>query len=84
MSTSLALAVYFIVWWVTLFAILPLRLGPQPPENERDPMADAAGAPYAPHVGRKFIVTTLVSALIFAVIYAVFAFKLIIISYTPQ
>ncbi|MGA7324825.1 MAG: DUF1467 family protein [Rhodomicrobium sp.] len=77
MSISLALAIYFIVWWVTLFAILPIRLGPQPPEGERDEFAEASGAPHAPHIGRKFLITTVVSTAIFAVIYVVFAFQLV-------
>ncbi len=83
MSTSLALDIYFIVWWVTLFAILPLRIGPQPEEGERDPIADASGAPYAPNIGRKFLVTTVVSAAIFAVIYVIIAFKLITLDDVP-
>jgi predicted secreted protein len=76
-SSSLALAIYFVTWWVVLFAVLPLRLGPQPKEGERDPFAEAAGAPSAPHIGRKFLITTLVSAIIFAAIYVAFAFKLV-------
>jgi predicted secreted protein len=83
MSISLALAVYFICWWVVLFAILPLRIGPQPPEGERDAIADAAGAPYAPNVGRKFILTTFVSAAVFAIIYAILAFQLVTLDNLP-
>jgi predicted secreted protein len=83
MSISLALAIYFICWWVVLFAVLPLRIGPQPPEGERDAMADAAGAPYAPNIGRKFIVTTVVSAAVFAVIYTIFAFQLVTLDNLP-
>jgi predicted secreted protein len=83
MSTSLALAIYFICWWVVLLAILPLKIGPQPPEGERDALADAAGAPYAPNIGRKFLLTTLVSTAIFAVIYAIFAFQLITLDGLP-
>jgi predicted secreted protein len=83
MSVSLALAIYFICWWIVLFAILPLRIGPQPKEGSSDPVADAAGAPHAPNVGRKFLLTTLVSAAIFAVIYAVFAFQLVTLDQLP-
>ncbi len=83
MSLSLALAIYFICWWVVLFAILPLRIGPQPPEGANDPLADAAGAPHAPNVARKFLLTTLVSTAVFAVIYAVIAFRLITLDNLP-
>jgi len=77
MSLSLAIAIYFICWWIVLFAILPLRIGPQPPEDARDPFADAAGAPYAPNLARKFLITTIVSLVLFAVIYALIAFELV-------
>jgi predicted secreted protein len=83
MSTSLALAIYFICWWIVLFAVLPLRIGPQAREGESDPFADAAGAPHAPNMGLKFLVTTIVSALIFAAIYAVFAFRLVTLDDVP-
>jgi predicted secreted protein len=77
MSSSLAIAIYFICWWIVLFAILPLRIGPQPPEGTRDPFADASGAPYAPNLARKFLITTIVSLGVFAVIYALIAYQLV-------
>ncbi|HZV21253.1 MAG TPA: DUF1467 family protein [Hyphomicrobiales bacterium] len=78
MSLTLAFAVYFICWWIALFAILPLQIGPKPDESRHDPFADAAGAPRAPNIGLKFLVTTIVSALIFAVIFAVVHFNLLV------
>jgi predicted secreted protein len=83
MSISLALATYFICWWVVLFAILPLKIGPQPAENERDPFADASGAPHAPNLARKFVITTIVSAIIFAAIYAIIALHLVSLDGLP-
>ena len=83
MSTSLAIAIYFICWWIVLFAILPLRLCPQAKPGEHDPFADAAGAPHSPNIALKFLITTLVSAVIFAAIYAVFAFNIITLDDFP-
>ena len=83
MSTSLAIAIYFICWWIVLFAILPLRIGPQPPEGARDPLADAAGAPYAPNLARKFLITTIVSLALFAVIYVVLTLQLVTLGSLP-
>ncbi len=83
MSIALALAVYFICWWIVLFAILPLRIGPQAKEGESDPFADASGAPRAPNIGLKFLVTTIVSAVIFAVIYAAISFNLVALDDLP-
>ena len=84
MSTSLAIAIYFICWWIVLFAILPLRIGPQPPEGAQDPLADAAGAPYAPNLARKFLITTIVSLGLFAVIYVMIAYQLVTLGSLPD
>ncbi len=83
MSFSLGLATYFICWWIVLFAVLPLQIGPPPSEAERDPMADASGAPYSPRLKTKFLITTVVSAALFAVIYAVLAFQLVTLDRLP-
>lgn len=74
MSTTLALAIYFVIWWVTLFAILPLRFGEGAEEDE---FTRASGAPPKPQLLIKFVLTTIVSAVIFAIVYAVIAYKLI-------
>jgi predicted secreted protein len=58
--------VYFLVWWVTLFAVLPLWVTPADPA---DP-GHAAGAPAQPRLLLKVAVTTAVSAVIWLVIYA--------------
>jgi predicted secreted protein len=83
MSTPFALATYFICWWVVLFAILPLKVGKQPENGERDSFAEAAGAPAAPNLGIKFLITTVVSAIIFAAIYAIVAYQLISLDDLP-
>jgi predicted secreted protein len=82
-NTSFALAIYFVVWWVVLFAILPLRIGPQPEAGTKDPFAEASGAPLAPNMLRKFLVTTIVAGVIFAVIYAVLTYHLITLDDIP-
>ena len=57
---------YVLVWWVTLFAVLPLWVSPADPG---DP-GHAAGAPKHPLMVRKVLVTTLVAAAIWLVIFA--------------
>ena len=77
MSVSLALAIYFITWWIVLFAILPLRFGREEHSDQPDRFAEASGAPSTPRLGLKFLITTIVAAVVFAAIYAVIAYKLI-------
>ena len=66
MSWVSGVAIYFVLWWVVLFAVLPW--GVRPPE-EREP-GMASGAPARPRIALKFLVTTLVSAVIFGGFYA--------------
>ena len=60
------IVVYFLVWWVTLFAVLPLWVTPADPG---DP-GYAAGAPARPRLLLKAWITTAVSAIIWLVIFA--------------
>jgi predicted secreted protein len=67
MSWFTGVVVYILVWWVTIFAVLPLWVTPSEPD---DP-GYAAGAPRQPLLLRKILVTTGVAAVIWVAIYAV-------------
>ncbi|HXC92118.1 MAG TPA: DUF1467 family protein [Stellaceae bacterium] len=67
MNWFTGLVVYVLVWWVTLFAILPLWVVPAEPGD----VGHTAGAPKQPRLLRKALVTTLVAAAIWLAIYAV-------------
>ena len=67
MSTPLAIAVYFTIWWVVLFAVLPFGVKSQHEAGVTDLPAGAdAGAPVAPMLLRKALWTTIISAVLFA------------------
>ena len=59
--------VYFLIWWVVLFAVLPW--GVQVPDNPEP--GHAPSAPINPHLALKFIVTTAVSAVIWVIVWYV-------------
>lgn len=59
-----AFAVYFILWWITLFAILPIGLRTQAEENEIVP-GSVESAPARFRGGRVVLLTTLVSGVIY-------------------
>ena len=65
MAWVTGIVVYVLVWWVTLFAVLPLWVTPAEPD---DP-GHAAGAPQRPRLLLKMAITTVVSALIWLAIY---------------
>ena len=63
---STLLAIYFVLWWVTLFLILPFGVRSQHEEGEGAPGTDP-GAPILARMGNKLIWTTIVSAVIFGI-----------------
>jgi predicted secreted protein len=57
------LAIYFVVWWVVLFAVLPFGVRTQDEEGEVT-LGTTRSAPSRPLLIRKAIVTTLVAAIL--------------------
>jgi len=68
MNLVFALAIYFVIWWIVLFAILPFGVTTQHDAGEVIP-GTAESAPIAPKLRPKLIATTIVSGIIFAVFY---------------
>ena len=76
MSIVTALAIYFIIWWLVLFAVLPFGVRSQQERGEVTPGSDP-GAPAIPRLARKLLWTTIVAAILFALGYVVYAYRLI-------
>ena len=72
MTLSVAIAVYFILWWVVFFAILPFGVRSQHEEPEMAAGTDP-GAPVRPRLLIKAVVTTVITAVIFGTGYGLFA-----------
>ena len=75
MPWPLALATYFTMWWVVLFAVLPFGVRSQAEAGGERPAGTDAGAPVAPRIGVKLLATTLVSAILFVAVYAFVAYE---------
>ena len=67
MNWLTGIVVYILVWWVTLFAILPLWVSPSEPGE----LGHAAGAPRRPLLGCKLALTTILAAIVWVGIYIV-------------
>ena len=76
MSIVTALAIYFIVWWLVLFAVLPFGVRSQQERGEVTPGSDP-GAPAIPRLARKLLWTTVVAGILFALGYVVYAYRLV-------
>jgi predicted secreted protein len=76
MPVTTAVAIFFLIWWVVLFAVLPWGIRSQHENGEIAPGTDP-GAPAIPNLGRKLIWTTIVSLVVFAACYVVYVERLV-------
>ena len=68
MSWVSILAIYFILWWVVLFAMLPFGLKTQDDDGEVT-LGTVSSAPKGSHMLGAVIRTTIVAGIIFAAFY---------------
>ena len=76
MGLASGLAIYFIIWWVVLFAVLPWGIRSQHEAGVVEDMADA-GAPVRPRLGLKALITTVVAGIIFAALWVCLEYRLV-------
>jgi predicted secreted protein len=74
MAISTAIAIYFLIWWLVLFAVLPWGVSAQ--GEDAVPGTDP-GAPRVPHLKSKLIWTTAIATVIFAAIAYIYINRLI-------
>lgn len=66
MSIVTLLAIYFLIWWVVLFAVLPWGASSAHELGREIEAGHAPSAPVKPLILRKIIATTLISMLVMA------------------
>jgi predicted secreted protein len=69
MNWLTGIIVYVLIWWITLFAVLPLWVTPAEPGD----VGYGTGAPQRPYLLRKLALTTSIAAVIWLAIYALVA-----------
>ncbi|ALA18898.1 MULTISPECIES: DUF1467 family protein [Chelatococcus] len=67
MTIATWLALYFIIWWTVLFAVLPFGVRSQVESGEVTSGTEP-GAPARPQLLRKVLATTVVSAIVLALV----------------
>jgi predicted secreted protein len=68
MSIGSAIAIYFVIWWTTLFAVLPLGVRSQLEAGDVAPGTEP-GAPAKTDVRKILLVNTAVAAVVFLLFY---------------
>ena len=76
MSWATVAAIYFISWWVVLFAVLPFGVRSQQESGSVEEGTDP-GAPVLPRLLSKIIWTTVVTTVLFVGFYSLFAFRIV-------
>jgi predicted secreted protein len=76
MTIVTSLAIYFIIWWLVLFAVLPWGIHSQQESGDYHQGTDP-GAPAIPNLARKLIWTTVVAVLVFAILQVVYSYELV-------
>lgn len=66
MSIGSSIAIYFVIWWTTLFAVLPIGVRSQLEEGDVSPGSDP-GAPARTRFLRIVLINTGVAAVIFVI-----------------
>jgi predicted secreted protein len=65
---ALALAIYATLWWIVFLAVLPLGVRSAEEAGEDRPEGADPGAPVAPQLAKKALLTTGIAAVAFAIV----------------
>jgi predicted secreted protein len=76
MSWTLGIALYFIIWWVSLFVVLPFGVHTQA-EADGIVRGTPESAPAAVNMWRTFARTTVVSIVVFTAVWLALRYRLI-------
>ena len=69
MSITGSLIVFISIWWIVFFSVLPIGIKSQNAKSTDELHGNDRGAPKNPKIGKKFFITTLITSIIFLVIY---------------
>ncbi len=83
MTLPFAIALYFIIWWITLFAMLPIGVRTSEEAGEKTEPGNAESAPHMPNLLPKMVATTVVASIVFAALYAIIVLHVISIDDIP-
>lgn len=82
MSLTLGIAVYFIIWWTVLFAVLPIGVRTQDEAGEVVP-GTPGSAPAKFRLLRVVLLNTLIASIVFAGVWLVITYRLIPLENLP-
>ena len=69
MSLTGSIVIYICIWWIIFFASLPIGISHKNKKFEDTIAGIDPGSPKNPKIGKKFFYTTLITTIIFIIIY---------------
>lgn len=77
MGITGSIIVYVLIWWIIFFSVLPIGIQSNKEKFKEKIEGIDPGAPINPKIGKKFLITTLITSIIFIVIYYLVEFNLL-------
>ncbi len=77
MGITGSIIVYVLIWWIIFFSVLPVGIQSNNEKFKEKIDGIDPGAPINPKIGKKFLITTLITSIIFIVIYYLVEFNLL-------
>ena len=69
MGITGSIIVYVMIWWIIFFSVLPIGIQSNKEKFKEKIEGIDPGAPNNPKIVKKFLITTIITSIIFIVIY---------------
>ena len=69
MGITGSIIVYVLIWWIIFFSVLPIGIQSNKEVFKEQIEGIDPGAPKNPKIAKKFLITTIITTMIFLVIY---------------
>jgi len=70
-----SIIVYVLIWWIIFFSVLPIGIQSNKEKFKQKIEGMDPGAPNNPKIGKKFLITTILTSIIFLLIYYLVKFN---------
>ena len=77
MGITGSIIVYVLIWWIIFFSVLPVGIQSNKEKFREKLEGIDPGEPKNPEIAKKFLITTIITSLIFIVIYYLVKFDLL-------
>ena len=77
MGITVSIIDYVLIWWIIFFSVLPIGIQSNKEKFREKIEGIDPGAPNNPKITKKFLITTIITSIIFIVIYYLVKFDLL-------